>query len=393
MPSLNNDQQLALQFHLCKGLGAMSFGRLMNFFGSMSKAAGASAENWQHAGISVKKYAQFRATTIEPYRHTLEHWLSTDDHHHLLSYACNAYPQAFKHLPDPPVVLYVNGDVSALHKKAIAMIGSRRASPSGIKIAQQMAYELTRQSFSIISGLALGIDVAAHQGCLACNGQTVAFLGTGLKVMYPKQHAEIARKIVQTNGALVSELRLDMPPKASNFPPRNRLISMLSLATVVVECTPRSGSMITAKAAIDQGKEVFAVPGSIFSEQSLGCHQLIQQGAYLVTNADDILTNLPKFEDEWVNLKSTQNVAEPVLRSPQQGFSETLKSPAKTDSFNDLTEQQKRVLEQVGFEHIDLETLHHSCQLSHHKLQVTLLELEMLDLVKSFSGQRWQRIQ
>lgn len=202
------------------------------------------------------------------------------------------YPALLAELPDAPPLLFIDGDSSLLEQPQLAMVGSRRASRPGLDNATAFARSLAGGGFVITSGLALGIDGAAHQGALDVGGKTIAVLGTGLQQLYPRRHLGLASRIVEGGGALVSEFPLDCPPQAANFPRRNRIISGLSLGVLVVEASPSSGSLITARLAAEQGREVYAIPGSIHHPGARGCHQLIRQGAALVESVEDVLQAL-----------------------------------------------------------------------------------------------------
>lgn len=221
-------------------------------------------------------------------------WLDASDHHHILLRQQTDYPKLLLEIPNPPELLFVKGSVELLHQPQIAIVGSRNASPIGLETAYDFAHSLSQSGLIITSGLALGIDGAAHQGALAANCPTIAVIGTGVDKVYPYQHTSLAEKILN-NGAIVSEFPLGTTPAPHNFPRRNRIISGLCLGTLVVEASAKSGSLITAKLAADQGREVFAIPGSIHNPTSKGCHQLINLGAKLVQNIDDILSELDQF--------------------------------------------------------------------------------------------------
>ncbi len=218
------------------------------------------------------------------------HWLE-EERHHLVGWGDDDYPEVYTQIPGPPLALYVNGDVDALHLPGLAIIGSRNPTQGGIRNAHDFARYLAGKGFSIVSGLAQGIDTAAHEGALESGGTTVAFLGTGIDRVYPARNRKLAHAIA-TNGALVSEYPLGSPPERWHFPERNRLISGLCLGTIVVEAARRSGSLITARLAAEQGREVFALPGSIHNPLARGCHRLIREGAKLVETAADIVTEL-----------------------------------------------------------------------------------------------------
>ena len=201
------------------------------------------------------------------------------------------YPDLLQRIPDPPTLLYIVGNNEALHMPALSIVGSRNPTRGGKDNAYEFAKHLGQCGFCIVSGLAQGIDTSAHLGALDAGALTVAVLGHGIDRVYPSANRDLAHRISQ-NGALVSEYPLGSPPRREHFPQRNRLISGLSLGTLVVEAARRSGSLITARLAGEQGREVFAIPGSIHSPQSRGCHQLIRQGAKLVESADDIVSEL-----------------------------------------------------------------------------------------------------
>lgn len=220
-------------------------------------------------------------------------WKDESTDHHIITYDDPYYPKLLKEIPDPPLVLFVKGDVDLLDSPQLAIVGSRNPSPSGIDIAKLFAKHLAQMGITITSGLALGIDGAAHEGAIAAeNGRTIAVLGTGVDVIYPASHQELADKIIENGGTLVSEFPPHTKPKPYNFPRRNRIISGLSLGTLVVEAALRSGSLITARCSLDQGREVFAVPGSIHNPLAKGCHMLIRNGAKLVETANDIIEEL-----------------------------------------------------------------------------------------------------
>ncbi len=202
------------------------------------------------------------------------------------------YPKLLREIADPPLVLHCAGNRALLHLASVAIVGSRRATPYGVNVAESLARELTRAGAVVISGLARGIDAAAHRATLDAGGQTIAVLGTGINVVYPRSNTRLFQRIV-SEGLVVSDFPPDSPPLPEHFPMRNRLISGLSLGTVIVEATARSGSLITARMAAEQGREVFAVPGSIFARTSEGTHRLIQYGAKLVHDIGDVLDELP----------------------------------------------------------------------------------------------------
>lgn len=230
-----------------------------------------------------------RGIDPEVHRAALE-WLAGADAH-LVTWLDPAYPETLRSLPDPPMWLYLKGDPAALSQPLFAIVGSRNATTQGRRDAHAFAQALAEAGLTIVSGLAEGIDSAAHEGGLAGNGRGVAVVGTGLDRVYPAKNRDLAHRLA-AGGALVSEFALGTPPKPGHFPRRNRIISGLALGVLVVEAAPQSGSLITARLAAEQGREVYAMPGSIHSPLAKGCHQLIKQGAKLVESAADILEEL-----------------------------------------------------------------------------------------------------
>ncbi|HWS72306.1 MAG TPA: DNA-processing protein DprA [Thermoanaerobaculia bacterium] len=211
----------------------------------------------------------------------------------VITLADGGYPLQLKEIIDPPLALHFRGDVSILALPSIALVGSRRASPYAMNVARHLSRALAPSGLAIVSGLARGVDAASHEAALDAGGKTIAVLGTGIDVVYPRSNAKLFRRI-EREGLLLTELAPSSPPLAANFPIRNRIISGLTLGTVIVEATSRSGSLITARTAAEQGREVFAVPGSIFSSGTEGTHRLIQYGAKLVHEPQDVIDELPR---------------------------------------------------------------------------------------------------
>lgn len=202
-----------------------------------------------------------------------------------------AYPERLRHIPDPPVILWMAGRAELLAAPAVAIVGSRSATPTGLSVATRLGRELAEAGLVVVSGMARGVDAAAHRGAIDGTGQTIAVLGCGADVIYPREHHALARQIL-ARGAIVSELPPGTPPRQWHFPLRNRIISGLAHAVVVVEASEKSGSLITAKAALEQGRDVLAVPGNVISGRHRGCHALIKDGARLVETVEDVLEEL-----------------------------------------------------------------------------------------------------
>ncbi len=276
-------------------------------------------------------------------------WLDESQNRYILCFDDERYPKQLKEISSPPLLLYLQGDIRLLTHPQMALVGSRNCTPYGQEKAYQFAGQLASLGFTITSGLALGIDGFAHQGALDANGKTIAVLGTGLNNIYPKRHLKLARQIIKT-GLLVSEFWPNSPAIPSNFPRRNRLISGLSLGVLVVEASKRSGSLITARYANEQGRELFALPGSIDNSQACGCHQLIQQGAKLVVNVADISEEF----EHIVAKKRTIDVAE-----------------------LQLVQHQHPLLQYIDFHFTTLEQLLNRSGLDIVNLQNQLIELEI----------------
>jgi DNA processing protein len=281
------DNRYWVGFNLVKGIGAVRLQALRDHFGDLSVAWQAPLEALQAAGLSLKlaeRVAQIRVQV------DLEKYLAMIGSQgiQILTWEDELYPARLKEIDQPPPVLYVRGSLTAEDAWAVAVVGTRRVSAYGRQVAEELAANLAGNGVTVISGLARGVDGSAHQAALKAGGRTIAVLGCGVDRIYPPEHTQLADKII-ANGALLSDYPPGTPPDASNFPPRNRIISGLSMATVVVEAGETSGALITAQFAVDQGREVFAVPGNILAAQSKGTNRLIAQGAHPMLSAHDLL--------------------------------------------------------------------------------------------------------
>ena len=284
----------------------------------------------------------------------------------------DGYPAPLKHIHDPPLVVYLKGAWTEADQTAVGIVGSRRASVYGQQTAERLAYELAIRGVTIVSGLARGIDAAAHRGALKAHGRTIAVLGNGLAAIYPPEHDKIAEEIAE-HGAVLSEYPMRMEPFAQNFPRRNRLISGLSLGVVIVEAAKRSGALITADCALEQGREVFAVPGKVDSLTSQGTNQLLKQGAKLVTSIEDILEEL--------RLEPIAAAHDVHAASP---------GTHRSVSAHGITDEERQILEQLdGSEPCDVDTVAEKTGLAASSCAATLLGLELKRLVKQLPGKRF----
>lgn len=264
-----------------------TFWQWLTIFKDMRSLYQASDDEWRAAGIPVEAQALLRQPNWKLVESALA-W-QTEADHHLLTIDDAAYPERLKQISDPPLVLFVAGNCSILAERQLAMVGSRAVTEEGEAHAFNFARHLSLAGYVITSGLALGVDGACHRGALEGRGLTVAVMGTGLLRIYPSRHHRLAAAIISQGGALVSEFPLQAAPLPHHFPRRNRIISGLSCGVLVVEAELKSGSLVTARHAVEQGREVFALPGSINNPMTVGCHALIRQGAKLVVCPDDVL--------------------------------------------------------------------------------------------------------
>lgn len=323
----------------------------------------------------------------------------------LLTLEDPAYPSALLNLHDPPPLLYVSGQLEWLHSPSLAIVGSRNATPQGIEDTGRFAGELARAGLAIVSGLALGIDAAAHRGALAAGGATVAVVGTGIDLVYPATHRTLAREIA-AHGAIVSEWPLGTPAKPAHFPQRNRLIAGMTKGVLVVEAALRSGSLITARLANEMGRDVFAIPGSIHAPLSLGCHHLLKDGAMLTETSDDVLEGLGLARSHAVRAEETQERRATRRREAADTRRATARprsQPKPTLPLFDpppaspeppsraLSAGARRVLEALGHAPAALEILAARTEMDSATLQGALLELELGGCLAVLPGGRYRR--
>ena len=300
-------------------------------------------------------------------------WLEHDAHH-FVSLDSEDYPRLLAEISDAPIGLFVRGDPAALSLPQLAIVGSRNPTAGGRDNATSFAAHLARRGLAITSGLAIGIDAAAHEGALAVEGVTVAVCGTGLDIDYPSANSELAAAIAK-RGALVSEFPLGTPALPANFPRRNRIISGLALGTLVVEAAVRSGSLITARLAAEQGREVFVIPGSIHNALARGCHQLIRQGAQLVEGCDDIFAEL-------------RALAGALALAPQAAVPDDRNSPLAGPV---LDKAYEILLDALGFEPAGVDTLVERTGFAADEVASMLLILELDGKLESRPGGRYVR--
>lgn len=323
-----------LRLTLIPGIGGESQRKLLAAFG-LPEAVFAAGRLATRSVISDRADLLFDFDSAAEVDRNIE-WASQPGQH-IICLADDTYPKALLEIADPPNLLYVRGNPALLQKRGLAMVGSRNATPQGLQTAENFARTLAAKGLCIVSGLALGIDAAAHRGALAAGGETIAVIGTGADRIYPARNKELALAIVE-HGAVISEFPLGTPAIASNFPRRNRIISGLSRGVLVVEAAPESGSLITARLAGEQGREIFAIPGSIHSPVARGCHKLIKQGAKLVETANDVL-------EELGNFNSPEEPAEIASQDDEHSVLAALgHAPCSLDDLVDYTGQSAELL-------------------------------------------------
>jgi DNA processing protein len=361
MAERNDSLRSWLALHRAPHIGPATFHTLLSRFGNPEAVLAAGRGALAAAGLrepSIEALLQPDAAAIDA---DLE-WADQPEAT-ILTLEDDAYPGLLREITDPPPLLYVYGDVECLALPQLAMVGTRSPTPTGREIAHDFARHLADMGLTITSGMALGIDAASHQGALAAGGYTVAVVGTGLDRVYPARHRQLAHQIAG-QGALVSELPLGSLPLPANFPRRNRIISGLSMGVLVVEATQQSGSLITARLAVEQGREVFAVPGSIHNPQARGCHQLLRDGAKLVETAQDIIEELGGF----------------VGYQPSQSKDDTVERNFELDK------EYQNVLACVGHEPTPVDTVVERSGLTADAVCSMLLVLELQGLIATTTG-------
>ncbi|MBW2028923.1 MAG: DNA-protecting protein DprA [Deltaproteobacteria bacterium] len=368
MGTTRNDNRLDwLALHLIPGLGNMLFKNLLEKFGDPDEVFRASLSELLEVNgirretalrIVGKKFLSDPATTLR----TLERLNA-----HIITYKDPDYPAGLREIYDPPMVLYAKGKGIPKNITYLAVVGSRNPTPYGLGVAEKIAQGLARRGLGVVSGMARGIDSAAHWGCINGKGFTLAVLGTGIDIVYPASNRKLSYKVLD-NGTIITEFPLKTPPEPQNFPIRNRIISGLSKGVVVVEATKNSGSLITASLALDQGREVFAVPGSVNSFKSAGCHFLIKQGAQLIENADDVLEGLG-------------------LNFPYAAKADTFRDPPPPS----LQGQEEIIYSLVGDYPIHIDQISRESKMEPREVSSILMRLELKGIVKQLPGKMFVR--
>ena len=361
-----NHLEACIALNMIPQMGPVRLRRLLDAFGSAEKILLARTD--QLAAIdgvpralaeNISRWQEFADPTVELKK-------AADLGAHVITAEDDEYPSALREIHDPPIVLYVRGRLTERDRNAVAVVGSRKATHYATESAKKLSFQMAYAGLTVASGLARGIDTAAHQGALAAKGRTIAVIGSGLGELYPPENAELADRIA-ASGAVVSEFPIDTKPDRQTFPIRNRIVTGLSFGVLVVEAGANSGALISANMAAEQGRTLYAVPGRIDAPSALGSNRLIQQGAKLVITVDDILDDLPLVFREKPDLPA----AAPAV---------------------DLTPDQQKILEAIGTEETSLDSVIATSGLTAAVVSSTLLALEIRRLVKQLPGKRFVKL-
>ena len=401
---LSNETISLIHLNLIQGVGLKTVQVLRDVFGSTEQALQATPDELRKTDRLSSAVCDL--LTHKPVLYPIERELEL-----INKYGCQVvtlydatYPSHLKEIDTPPFVLYVKGKLAPEDALSVSVVGSRNAKDYGRKVSYRLSYQLAQRGVTVVSGLAKGIDTSAHRGALEAGGRTVAVMGNGLSLIYPATNRDLAEKI-EASGALVSEFPMAARPKPNNFPRRNRIISGLALGTVVVEASDRSGALITARLAAEQGKEVFAVPGEIFSELSAGTHKLINDGAKLINTVDDLLNELPPYVLNQIHSQASPSPVPDIETAPAQASAveksnaELLSSqpvsdfqqPASTPPPPDLTPDEKAIFDAIEEPSSHIDTIVRATQLPISQVSGVLLMLELKGVVQQLPGKQFTK--
>lgn len=395
---LSQQTKNLLHLSLIRGLGPKTVQFLVDIFGSAEKVINATTQE-------LEKITELSNSAREslinkklgcPLERELE--LIQEYECQIITYYDAAYPTLLKEIDTPPLLLYVRGELKPEDRLSIAIVGSRDAKDYGRRVSYQLAHQLVNRGLTVVSGFAKGIDACAHRGAIEAGGRTIAVMGNGLSLIYPASNRDLVDKVIES-GALISEFPMGMKPRSENFPRRNRIISGLTLGTVVVEASNRSGALITARLATEQGREVFAVPGQIFSELSTGTHRLIDNGAKLISTVDDLLEALPHHTISQINasnpgtehqkkLDITQPFEDTNIESNPIGKTIEKTSIKATPVVPppDLTDDETTVFNAIDIPTSHIDNIVRTTQLPISKVSSVLLMLELKGAIQQLPG-------
>ena len=359
---MNASQQALLRLHLTPGLGRISLFKLYQYFGDFTAPLQAPPQHWQEAGLTEKLYNKVPAENDQKFQQICHKLESLQVR--LISFWDDDYPSLLREIHDPPALLYLRGKLPT--NDCFSIVGSRRATSGGLALTRNLAKTLAHHNICIVSGLARGVDSAAHRGALEAKGSTIAVLGCGIDRVYPPENSKLFQEILQTN-AIITEYPPESPPLAGHFPGRNRIISGLSRGVLIVEAAEKSGSLITGDFALEQGRELFAIPGALQSPNSQGTNRLLKEGAQFVTEAADILLAL------WPGQPTKQE------QKQYNNFTEQLDKPAL------------KVFQLLGHEPRHSDEIARECGLTPMELSAILLDLELRGGVQTLPGNHYIR--
>jgi len=363
---INKNLKFYVAFNQIPACGPKRFTLLLNYFPSLDSAWQASAHELVKAGLDNKLANEITHAkqTINP-DEELQKVLDQDIS--IITIEDNIYPELLKQIHNPPYILYYRGTpFKEQDEISLAVVGSRKTSPYGTQVVEDIVTKLAQAGLCIVSGLALGIDGLAHRSCLHTQGRTIAVLGNGLDTIYPSSHTPLAREIISSGGLIISEFPINTPSYRSNFPQRNRIISGLTLGTLVIEAGEKSGSLITAKYALEQNREVFAIPGPIYNSGSKGPNSLIRQGACLVSKAEDIINEL--------NIGHTAEIIKAKKIIPNN-------------------EHEALILSILKHKPIHIDELIRESKLDARKINAILVTMELKNMVKNTNGMNYSLVQ
>lgn len=382
-----------IHLNLIPGIGNYTIRRLLAAFGSAERSVAATSEELaQVDGLTPDVREQLiDGRSRAPLAQELE--LIQQHQCHIVTISDDAYPPLLKQIDDPPALLYVIGKFPLPDTLSIAIVGSRSPTEYGKTTSQQLSHQLAARGVTVVSGFARGIDTCVHRGALEAGGDTIAVFGCGLSIIYPETNRALAEDIIKS-GALISEFPMTMPPRGTNFPRRNRVISGLASGTLVVEASERSGSLITARHAAEQGREVFAIPGQIFSNVSRGTHSLINQGATLINSVDDLLDALPDYAQTLGGESSESTRQPPSLKRPAKVVRpqpiEKRSTPTSQPKANlNLTPDEQTVLSAMEADSVHIDEITRVTQLPIGKVSSLLVMLELKGVVQQLPGKQF----
>ena len=380
-PIADDELRARLHFWRAKGIGPSSMRRIVEFFGGAAAALTVSDKALQEAGLKPEGIAAYRAQTPDAASADWE-WLQTADTHHILVPEDSRYPALLARIRTAPPILFVLGNAELLNDPQMAIVGTRNPTQGGKENARAFAAHFATNGLTVTSGLAVGIDAHAHEAALEAGGNSIAVVGNGLDIMYPLRNRKLAMQLVE-HGAIVSEFPIGIPAHPQHFPRRNRIISGMSFGVLIVEAALQSGTLVTARHAMEQGREVFAIPGSIHNPLARGCHHLIKQGAKLVETSSDILEEIAPQLNVWLQQDKATPPSPTALSCLQ-----THAIPAQTE----LDPEYQQVLAALGYEALPIDQIILNTGLTAEAVSSILLMLELQGFVAACGGGHYMRL-